>query len=165
MTAPEQPEDRLVDQLTGLPTRGYLDRVLASILAKREASRKPLSLLLFDINHLDELNDLYGRSAGDQILAKVAGLLRSNVKSGDPVVRFGGDEFVILLEDEDRDVAKRVAQRLVDRVASEPLTITGKVLRVTVCASVVAFPVDGADAQALCESACRVLEAGKKGRD
>ena len=162
MTVPEQPEEPLVDQLTGLPNRRHLERVLDPFLERRKASRKPLSLLLFDIDHFKEINDLYGREVGDQALVRTAELLKSNVKAGDPMVRWSRDEFIIVLEDEDRDIAERVAQRLIDRVAGESFEILGKAVSITVSAGVATFPDDGTELPALLGSAQRMLQARER---
>jgi diguanylate cyclase (GGDEF)-like protein len=136
--------------------------VLEPLLERRRNSRRPISLLVFDVDNLKGFNDLGGRAAGDKALAKIAGLLRSNVKSGDTVVRSNGDEFVIVLEDVDRDIAERVADRLIERVTNEPLDAAEGTLSLTVSVSVVTFPEDGTDLPALLDSARRML-ASRKG--
>jgi diguanylate cyclase (GGDEF)-like protein len=162
MSVPGEPEELLVDQLTGLSNRRQLERILPPILERRNASRKALSILLFDINQLEELNELHGQRVGDQTVVRTAELLRSNVKAGDPMARWARDEFIIVLEDEGRNIAEKVAQRLVERVAGEPFEISGKTLNVTVSAGVATFPEDGTDLETLLQSAERILQARKR---
>ncbi|WP_416354999.1 putative bifunctional diguanylate cyclase/phosphodiesterase [Aureimonas phyllosphaerae] len=86
----------MLDHLTGLANRSSLDRRLAALV---EAGRK-ITLLLVDLDGFKEVNDTLGHLAGDQVLAEVAARLRSEARNGQFVARMGGDEFVVLIEDD-----------------------------------------------------------------
>ena len=148
-----------IDELTGLPNREFLVSAVGTLLGGPLTRRRPLSLLLFDIDHFRQVNDTLGRDVGDRVLIKVAGILRCNVKSGDPVVRCVRDEFVIVLEDVAKDVAEKVAQRVSERVSDETLEVAGRKVDLAVTASVATFPEDGTDLRALLESAYGTLKA------
>jgi diguanylate cyclase (GGDEF)-like protein len=103
------------------------------------------------------VNDIHGREVGDQVLKNVAAILRSNVKSGDPVVRCGCDEFAIVLEDVPKDTAERVAARVADRVVEGPQEALGKRVDIVVSVGVATFPEDGSDLARLLASASSAL--------
>ena len=97
-----------VDPLTGLK-----DRSVLPYLNERFASREyPWSLVMIDIDHFKLVNDIYGHLAGDEILAHVGQTVKVNLKSEDYALRFGGDEFIVVLPDTSGDNALDLAQRL-----------------------------------------------------
>lgn len=85
------------DPLTGLENR----RGLHEKEKGREASRKPFSLLMLDIDHFKKLNDTYGHIVGDEVLKQVAAHLRERTRAHDIVSRWGGEEFVVVFKDTD----------------------------------------------------------------
>src|SRR5690554_5327177 len=84
------------DPLTGLYNRRHLDAQLLDNVVNRKADSN-LCLLLIDIDHFKRINDEFGHQAGDQVLARLAGLLTSHCRSSDIICRYGGEEFVVLL--------------------------------------------------------------------
>jgi diguanylate cyclase (GGDEF)-like protein len=101
------------DSLTGLHNRRYLDERLREECAR--VRRNPdyrFAILLFDVNDFKEVNDTKGHLEGDNILVRVAKMLRSNIREADVCARLGGDEFVILLHEADSRRCERVMQRL-----------------------------------------------------
>ena len=100
------------DPLTGLANRRYamseIDRAI--MVARRH--KKPLSLIVFDLDHFKSVNDTHGHVAGDRVLAKVARLAQLLVPEGGLAARFGGEEFVILLPSADTKAACDFAQKL-----------------------------------------------------
>lgn len=83
------------DPLTGLYTRAYIENRLVHKLSQKE----PFSLIMLDLNHFKKINDDYGHSEGDQVLLTVAETLNKNIGIADMVCRYGGDEFIVILED------------------------------------------------------------------
>ena len=101
------------DRLTGLHNRHYLDRFLGSASG---GSVLTLCALLVDVDHLKTINDSWGHGAGDAALSSVAGVLRRMTRPDDVVVRWGGDEFLVLLPGADPEAGLAVARRIVDAV-------------------------------------------------
>jgi diguanylate cyclase (GGDEF)-like protein len=103
-------EKVIKDPLTEVLTKVAFLEELKRILSKRERGK---NLLLFiDIDKFKEINDNFGHQKGDEVLKKVAEILRTNLRKEDLVCRFGGDEFVILLEGKGGDVGEIVSERL-----------------------------------------------------
>ncbi|HSD61697.1 MAG TPA: PAS domain S-box protein, partial [Burkholderiales bacterium] len=102
------------DPLTGLPNRNLLEDRVRHGIEKARRGRQRLALLFLDLDNFKTVNDSLGHDAGDRLLARVAIRLRHSVRDQDTVARFGGDEFVILLDDL---LDPQQAARMADRVA------------------------------------------------
>ena len=115
----------LHDSLTGLPNRLSFVDALGESLSRAEVSGSPVGILFLDLDHLKLINDSLGHHAGDALLRAVAPRLRSHLRPGDVVARFGGDEFGILI---DRLADEGEAVAIADRVAAaftQPFAIDG----------------------------------------
>ncbi len=114
-------QQALTDDLTGLANRRHgaheLERAVA--LAVRHGHK--LALARVDVDHFKEINDSRGHQVGDEVLAEVARRLGRAVRGGDELARWGGDEFVAILPDTDREGAARAAERLRASVAASPI--------------------------------------------
>jgi len=122
------------DPLTRLYNRRYLDERLSAEFAYAIRRGTRLSLLVLDIDHFKQVNDVYGHQAGDALLSGIAGFLQRIVRSEDIVARYGGEEFVIAL----RDVSHADSMRLAERIRSslEKLTIPWNDATINITASV-----------------------------
>ena len=100
------------DGLTGLYNHAYFKTQLAEEVARAARFGRPLSIILFDLDHFKSFNDTYGHQVGDQLLEELAGLLSANLRAVDVASRYGGEEFVILLPETGADQAREVAERL-----------------------------------------------------
>jgi diguanylate cyclase (GGDEF)-like protein/PAS domain S-box-containing protein len=119
-------EQALHDALTGLPNRSLFQDRLEQALARAARKRETVGLLYLDIDNFKLINDSLGHQAGDELLIQVAARLRSCVRDGDTVSRFGGDEFVILLgHATDRAEAVMTADRIAEEFAL-PFNIDGR---------------------------------------
>jgi len=107
----------LSDALTGLPNRRQLDQALETLTRGGQRLIKPVSVLMIDIDHFKALNDHYGHPTGDTCLKHVADRLRQAARSNDLVGRYGGEEFVALIEDADMAAATIVAEKMRKAVA------------------------------------------------
>lgn len=106
------------DKLTGLHNRSYGEQLLQE--ACRQARKgQPLSILVCDIDHFKRINDRFGHIAGDRVLRQVATAMRGAVRSNDPVIRWGGEEFLIILQRCTADRAVVLARRIRELVASQ----------------------------------------------
>jgi diguanylate cyclase (GGDEF)-like protein len=111
------------DALTGLANRRSFDQCLLSEWQRSARSQQPLSLLLIDIDHFKRYNDHYGHLAGDACLRQMAGILYDCAqRSGELVVRYGGEEFALLLPGTDVEAASVVAQRCMDELATAQIS-------------------------------------------
>jgi len=107
-----------VDALTGLANRGYIIAALEREIDRATRYRRGFCLLMADVDGLKELNDTYGHRVGDRALTTVAGMIRENVRRIDIPARIGGDEFVVLLPETDREGARVVADKISQGVAA-----------------------------------------------
>ena len=101
-----------MDALTGISNRRYLLDQFARELERTKRYGYPLSIMLIDLDNLKKVNDQYGHAAGDEYLVSFAKRCASQIRSTDYFARFGGDEFIVLLVQTDRDQAKIVAERI-----------------------------------------------------
>ncbi len=105
-------EEAWTDMLTGLKNRRYLASIFEQESKHAVASGSKLSLLMLDIDHFKQINDSYGHIMGDRVLRTAAGMITECVKGRDTVIRFGGEEFVILLPDTSLEGAMVVAEQI-----------------------------------------------------
>ncbi|MDH4334462.1 MAG: diguanylate cyclase [Chloroflexota bacterium] len=127
------------DPLTGLYNRRHFDEALSRTIARwhRPAGkeRKPIAAIMFDLDHFGQFNKSYGHQTGDQVLKTFAAVLRERFRASDLVARFGGEEFVVILEDATRDDAVRLAEEVRARLAQQQIfSDGGERLTVTVSA-------------------------------
>ncbi|WP_432663502.1 diguanylate cyclase [Wukongibacter baidiensis] len=108
-----------VDVLTGISNRRSFEENVQIEWKRAVRAKKPLSLIMIDIDHFKEFNDYYGHQAGDRCLERVAkAILTSTQRPADFVARYGGEEFVVVLPEADREGALRVAERIRKKVES-----------------------------------------------
>ncbi len=107
----------LVDPLTALFNRRWLDKMLPRQMERSEREGIPLSLLMIDVDHFKDFNDRFGHGAGDRVLRRVGRELQDKVRPGDLVARYGGEEMAVLLPDARLEDAMTVAERLRAAVA------------------------------------------------
>ena len=88
-----------IDKLTGVMNRQAFDYFFKRLRAMRFTHRKPMSILILDIDHFKRVNDAYGHGVGDLVLQNIAQLLLQAIRSSDQACRWGGEEFVVLLDD------------------------------------------------------------------
>jgi diguanylate cyclase (GGDEF)-like protein len=106
------------DPLTEVYNRRSLDDMLKKYSSRADRLNKPLSFLMVDVDHFHEINTRFGHTTGDFVLLEVATILKSAVRGSDAVIRYGGDEFLVLLADAPREDAEIVKSR-VDRFVQD----------------------------------------------
>ena len=114
------------DDLTGLANRRSFDRLVQDEIALMKRTGSDASLLMLDLDHFKQVNDMHGHLAGDELLKELAALLTASVRATDLVGRWGGEEFVILLRDTGEAGAREVAENLRSKVAEHAFAVTGK---------------------------------------
>jgi diguanylate cyclase (GGDEF)-like protein len=100
------------DALTGLYNRRMFEQHLPQLVDRTRAEGSYLSLLMIDLDYFKEVNDTLGHAAGDRLLATIGQIIRSGIRDTDLAFRYGGDEFVVVLPETDREHAEGLAQRL-----------------------------------------------------
>jgi two-component system cell cycle response regulator len=111
------------DALTGVYNRRYMSAHLDRKIMEIADAAKPVSIMIFDIDHFKQVNDTYGHAAGDEVLREIAARVTDNVRDFDLVARYGGEEFVVIMPNTAPEVAHMVAERLRKRIAGKPFEI------------------------------------------
>jgi len=120
------------DALTGVSSRTSLLHELEEVLKRAAKTGQPLCLIMADLDHFKVINDAHGHLTGDQVLKEVAARIKAALREFDLVGRYGGEEFVVLLENTSHHTAQQIAERIRTRIGSEPIRIAGKSLDLTV---------------------------------
>jgi len=129
-------QDRLTemamhDSLTGLYNHRLLIELLERELATGRRKVQPVSFCMADIDNFKSFNDRYGHQAGDQVLKEISGLLTRGLRKSDPVGRYGGEEFGIVLGGCSPDKAEVLCERIRQAIEAHPFTIHGQPVKVT----------------------------------
>ena len=161
--------DSLVDELTGASNRRFLKRALAAEWRRAERYKVPLSFAMVDIDHFKRINDVYGHLVGDAVLHSFAALLRQQLRDTDHLVRYGGEEFLLILPETSLRDATLVLERIRLLLARTPVydsEKTGSVL-ITISSGLAGFPVcSAASGEEMIHMADEALLMAKRsGRD
>ncbi len=149
------------DALTGLPNRYWLLNYLPQAIDRARRNSTLFALLFVDLDGFKHVNDTQGHAVGDALLAIAAQRLRALLRPCDSVVRFGGDEFIVLLDPLDQaDQVAHVAQRLLDTF-NVPFEVGTEIQQVGASVGISRFPRDGADAMTLIKHSDIAMYAGK----
>lgn len=149
------------DALTGLPNQRASHETMQRMTAQADRAKRPLSVLLLDLDHFKKVNDVFGHAAGDNVLAAVGVSLRSALREGDFCGRFGGEEFIVLLPDTDLADGGLVGEKIRDSV--EKIRVPSVQREITISIGVAAVPGHGSDADTVARVADRALYAAKAG--
>lgn len=158
--------DARTDLKTGLLNAAAWQDDAAAELTRAVRARRPLAMVMLDIDHFKAVNDTHGHLAGDQVLRAVAGIIRSQLRDYDIAGRYGGDEFAVLLPHTQPGQARQIAERLRMAVAAAHLTAStgggpGIAVRVTVSAGVASLAGCGPGVHALIAAADAALYDAK----
>jgi len=152
-----------VDDLSGLYNRRYFYEKLekmASYYTDRHEDGN-FSLIMFDVDDMNSINERYGQQNGDMFLRTIASIMLSNCRKPDTCFRVGGDEFAIVLPGCDKIHALGIAKRIVDVVAGTPVRLEGDVGKITISAGVVTYDKD-TDLEEFLSNAERKLNKSKR---
>jgi diguanylate cyclase (GGDEF)-like protein len=122
----------ITDEGTGIFNRRHFFQLAEQEFSRALRYKHPLSAIIVDVDEFKAFNDRYGHIVGDQVLRQVAQALKNNLREGDILGRYGGEEFSILLPSTDRQSARKVAERLCEQVAASGVKTETEVLNVTV---------------------------------
>ncbi|WP_036170559.1 EAL domain-containing protein [Massilia sp. 9096] len=149
------------DSLTGLPNRHWFLNFVPQALAQAQGLGQGAALLFVDLDEFKQVNDSHGHAIGDRLLRAAAERLMSQLRPGDRVARFGGDEFIVLLSPFDSDQqAANVAARIIDAFG-KPFGIGGEQHRIGASVGISVYPRDGLDAATLIRHGDIAMYAGK----
>jgi diguanylate cyclase (GGDEF)-like protein len=157
-------QESTIDGLTGLSNRRRLDVFLAKEFELARLGGATMSVLIADVDHFKKVNDTYGHAAGDAVLRSVSACLKSCLRDGDLIGRYGGEEFLAVLPRTDAAAAREVAESIRERVSRGPHPLAdGRNLPVTISLGVATFgPGSFPSSKELCESADQALYAAKR---
>ena len=155
------------DGLTNVMNRRAVDENLAKAVSRLRRSQHPCTIALLDIDFFKRVNDTYGHQAGDAVLKEVASRIRDVLRTNDMIGRYGGEEFIAILESADEASASQIAERIRVAIEEVPVEHAGTDIFVTISIGLCAAPAGytGASA-ALVEAADSALyEAKRTGRN
>lgn len=153
----------LVDPLTGLYNRRYLEAFMEKQLAISERNKQPLSLTMIDIDDFKLFNDTYGHEAGDTAMKAISEAIIKNIRSSDIGVRYGGEEFIIVLPNTDKTGAFDVAERIRNVIETTPLKIGhDKKVFLTASFGIATYGIDANNLTSLIAAADNALYNAKK---
>jgi diguanylate cyclase (GGDEF)-like protein len=170
ITAQKQAEEALRasayrDSLTQLPNRLLLMEHLDAAIKRARRDGHVAGLVFVDVDDFKQINDTFGHQVGDDVLKQVAQRLRQALRDKDTLARFGGDEFVAIVEVAHRPALILITDNLLKHLRA-PFTAAGRELFITVSIGVSAYPGDGSDASELLRNADRAMYSAKsEGRD
>ena len=141
------------DELSGLPNRLLFRQLLEQALIDAGRSKKPLAVLLIDLDRFKLINDTLGHDTGDEVLRQVTARLRQCLSETDIISRFGGDEFAALIRDIDGADAARAAAKRVLAAVDQPYRLNGEEYHLSASIGISTFPGDSVDATALLRNA------------
>lgn len=151
-----------IDELTGLHNLRALREQLPVWLGPAVRTRRPMAILMVDVDGFKAVNDRLGHGVGNELLKEIASLLRFSVRVGDEPFRFGGDEFVLLLADADGPGATVVASRIQEMYESMGQTLRGTNVKITLSFGLAVFPDDGSTSDELLAHADEALYRAKR---
>lgn len=116
-------EESITDSLTGAYNRRYLERRLGEEFSHARQFNSPLSILMIDVDHFKEINDNAGHFVGDQVIAQLAKVMQTTIRGSDVLVRYGGDEFIIVALNTSAEAAVAFAKKIGKHIHAHPLVV------------------------------------------
>jgi len=159
-------ESALIDPLTELPNaRGFYMMLEQRIAESQRMNREPLVVISMDIDDFKIINDKYGHSIGDRLLASVAGTIRRELRQMDILTRYAGDEFVAIMPMASSTMAASVMDRIRNTVEEQLFSVrTGTMIGLGISAGYASFPEDGETTEELLTTAARNMQRDKHSR-
>lgn len=152
----------LTDDLTKLYNNRYCNQFLDDFLAKRSGSQTKISLIFLDIDFFKLVDDNFGHLVGSETLKHVGTRIKMVIREKDVAVRYGGDEYIVLLPDTDKETASFIAERIREEIFREPFHIfDNKKFNISVTLGVATFPDDAKDRDELIGKADKAMYEGK----
>ncbi len=156
------------DPLTGLLNRGFFETLFNFEIARALRYKELFAVVILDADHFKRINDTHGHTAGDEVLKTLAATLRRSLRESDFVVRYGGEEFVILIRETEKHTAYEKVEAIRCTIGNLAISVpgVGTAIEITVSAGIAIYPIDGSVAQVLLDCADqRLLQAKQSGRN
>ncbi len=148
-----------IDTLTQTHVRSYVQTMVEKTIEKSLGQNLEFSVLMIDIDHFKDVNDTYGHTRGDEVLQDLASILKSSVRESDIVGRYGGEEFIVILNGLNRNMLKPVADKI--RLAVDNAKLLGDERQLTISIGAASYPEDGKNLDVLIENADKALYSSK----
>ena len=132
----------LTDAMTGLRNRRFLEEFAETLVSSSQRRKSQLAILMLDLDYFKMVNDTYGHDAGDLVLKALARTMQASVRTSDLVIRYGGEEFLIIMQDAGGEAADRVAEKIRAAVEGMKIQLPGTVLQKTISIGIADFPQD-----------------------
>lgn len=152
----------IVDGLTGVNNKRYLMESLEREIPRARRHERPLSGIMFDIDHFKQINDNFGHLAGDYVLKELATIVKMRLRPDDVLGRYGGEEFMVVLPETPREGGRTIAEELRRLTERHRFTFEGETIRVTISLGVCQLE-DGWDVLAFVKAADEKLYEAKRG--
>jgi len=151
-----------IDELTGLYNSRYLKYSLANSIQKSKHAEKPFSVLFIDVDHFKVVNTSHGHLVGSDFLVAIGKSIKNTVRESDPVFRYGGDEFIVILPDLEEEGAQLIAERIRKGIERRVFSIRGEKLKATVSIGLALYPRHAKDQDTLIKLADLAMYSAKE---
>ena len=135
-------ESTMRDPMTALHNRRFLEESVDMLIGQAARGKSGFAVMMLDLDHFKSVNDTYGHDAGDAVLKALAEVLAQSVRASDYVIRYGGEEFLILLQETTGEAAIAVAEKIRSAVAGLRVQTSGGILQKTISIGVSCYPDD-----------------------
>lgn len=152
----------LTDDLTGLNNMRSFETLALQQEKMYQRYQKPFAICMLDADNLKQVNDKYGHLAGTALIKWAARIISENIRVCDIAARFGGDEFIILYNDHDKEQILPAVERIVRTMAENPFSFEGELIGSTLSAGIASFPQDGADLRSVIIRADEAMYLSKR---
>lgn len=149
----------VIDKLTSVFLRKHFESMLTEEFERSKANNKEMAIIMADIDHFKNVNDVYGHQKGDEVLREIGRIIRSNIRKGDMAGRYGGEEFILVLPDTGDIDAYKVCEKIRKSIEATPLL--GDQLPLTMSFGAASFPAHGVVEEELIEKADQALYESK----
>nr|WP_321268100.1 GGDEF domain-containing protein [uncultured Sulfurimonas sp.] len=134
----------LRDAMTGLYNRRFLEEVIDKIMHQASRSKESYSVMMLDVDFFKKVNDTYGHDVGDKVIVEIGKVLKDNIRESDLAIRYGGEEFVVMLHNASDEGTQKVAQSIHSAFAELEFNVgNGEIMKKTMSIGISKFPQDG----------------------
>jgi diguanylate cyclase (GGDEF)-like protein len=135
-------ESALKDSLTGLYNRRFLQEYTETLIAGVLRRGKSVGLMMCDLDFFKQVNDLYGHNVGDNVLKETCEIIKKCIRSSDLVIRFGGEEFLVLMLDINGGETSQIADKIRETIEKTKIKVSDGVIKKTISIGISEFPTD-----------------------